>query len=273
MLLVPLPLISQMTRFRRHKANVAFWCCCELVQVRGLVQEQADEANDLGETRFVLAAADGESTATLELLRDAGADVNAVTQRGHNALMSAAMNGHLEAVRALHRLGVRHAAKPGGASALMLAAWNGHTQVVEALVELGGDVNAAYGTGFTPLIWAASKGHADTATALVRLGAALEAETKAGLTAALVAAQNGHAATVAALHAVGADLRRSATDGLRAAALAAKNGHAEVLRELGRLGVLDADAADSVGHTALMRAARAGHLEAVQVTYGELEKC
>ena len=233
--------------------------------MRGLVQEQADETNDIGETRFIRAAADGESTDTLELLRDAGADINAINKRGHNALMSAAMNGHLQAVRALHGLGVKQVAKQGGASALMLAAWNGHIEVVEALVELRGDVNAAYGTGFTPLIWAASKGHAETAAVLARLGAALEAETKAGLTAALVAAQNGHAATVAALHAARADLTRTAPDGSCAAAIAAKNGHAEVLRELGRLKALDPQAADAVGHTALMKAARAGHLEAVQV--------
>jgi ankyrin repeat protein len=240
----------------------------ELCQVRGLLQAQADEVNDLGETRLIAAAADGESAATLELLCEAGADIHAVNKRNHNALMEAALNGHVEAVQALHRLGVGHtAAGGGGKSAVMMAAWNGHTQVVEVLVELKADVQAALGTGFTPLILAASSGHAETAAALARLGAALEAETTDGLTAAMVAAQNGHAGAMRALYAAGADLHRAKHDGESVAASAAKNGHAAVLRELGQL-LGEADGGfgvgDMVGHTALMKAARGGHRAAVR---------
>lgn len=242
----------------------------ELCRVRGLVQAEVDEVNELKETRFIVAAADGESTETLQLLCDAGADVHAVNGRGYNALMMAALNGHAEAVQTLVKLGVGHTAKPGdgGASALMLAAYNGHTELVATLAGLGGDLQAAYGKGFTPLIWAASRGHAGTVTELVRLGAAVEAETKGGLTAALIAAQNGHAGVVAALHGAGADLGRKGPDGSCVTATAAKNGHADVLRELGRLGAADVGGRDEMGRTALMKAARGGHFSAVKVMLG-----
>ncbi len=240
----------------------------DLCQVQGLLQAEADEVNDLGETRLIAAAADGESTATLELLVDAGANIHAVNQRKHNALMEAALNGHEEAVKALHRLGVGHSASGGGGkSAVMMAAWNGHTHVVEVLVELKADVQAALESGFTPLILAASTGHAETAAALARLGAALEAETTGGLTAAMVAAQNGHAEVVRALHAAGADMHRVTHDGESMAAIAAKNGHAKVLQALGQLlgaANMGIETADRVGHTPLMKAARAGHRKAAR---------
>ncbi len=78
--------------------------------------------------------------------------------------MKAALNGHLEATKALIQAGASvNLGDKGGYSAMMLAASNNHAEIVGLLLKHGADVNQVENTsGWTALIWAAKQGHLET---------------------------------------------------------------------------------------------------------------
>src|SRR5262249_7912466 len=96
-----------------------------------------------GVTPLSLAAASGNAR-TVELLVNAGADVNTAGRGGETALMTAARAGRAEAVGVL----LTHGANPNareetrGQTALMWAAAEGHADIVQLLVKHGADVRA-----------------------------------------------------------------------------------------------------------------------------------
>ena len=85
--------------------------------------------------------------ATMTRLIEAGEDINAKDRHGQTALMVAARDGRIEAVRTLLRHGAEldHTAKYH-LTALMLAVINGRTEIVRALVDAGAD-RSARGSG------------------------------------------------------------------------------------------------------------------------------
>ena len=125
-------------------------------------------------SRFVEAAARGDS-ATVKTLLDAEAvDVNArgtdratdrATDRGVYPLHCASEGGHAEVVALLLQAGahVVDAHTYRGATPLMMASGGGHLQVCSLLLASGADANALDGEKTSPLQMAAREGHLPSA--------------------------------------------------------------------------------------------------------------
>ncbi len=94
--------------------------------------------DDDGETALI-AAARGGHTEAAQILLDAGADVNATDIQEQTALITAAQWGHTETVQALLVAGAEVEKEPGeySLSALMTAAFEGHIEVEPLCANVG----------------------------------------------------------------------------------------------------------------------------------------
>ena len=106
---------------------------------------------------------------SVELLLEAGADVNANCMRGSNPLSSAASAGHLSILKRLLEAGVDVVACADFAA--FRAAQCGKDDCLRILIEAGANINAKHRQGFTPLISACSQGHDVCANMLLQSGA------------------------------------------------------------------------------------------------------
>jgi ankyrin repeat protein len=126
-----------------------------------------------GQTALIWAAAQNQPE-MIKLLAAKGADVNArsavrdwgrrmtaeerpkdMNRGGLSALMFAARDGHIEAVRALLAAGAEvDFADPDGSTPLLVALMNGHWDVAKLLVDSGADVNLWDWWGQSPLYMA-----------------------------------------------------------------------------------------------------------------------
>ena len=129
----------------------------------------------------------------IELLVDAGIDVNSKDKQGRTSLHLAVERYHPQVVRFLlltnasidARTNARGPARVkapyhGDMTALHLAAWNGHRDILMALLEGGADVNAQDDKRQTALHRAAAGGHKDVAALLLDGGADVDAQDEDG---------------------------------------------------------------------------------------------
>jgi ankyrin repeat protein len=127
-----------------------------------------------GVTPLELAVTTG-SVSLVEALLKAGADVNATSPEGATPLMTAARVGQPEVLRMLLSHGARESVDAQeswkGQSALMWAAGEGHIPAIKLLVEMGASVKTRSKAGFTPLLFAVREGHLDATQELLALGA------------------------------------------------------------------------------------------------------
>jgi ankyrin repeat protein len=144
------------------------------------------------------------------------------------------------------------------------AAMNGDIEAVRALLKSGNDVNAAQGDGMTALHWAALKGDAELAQMLVYAGGNVKATTRlGGYNPLILAAREGHADVIAILLASGADPKAATSTGTTALMLAAASGNARAVTMLVENGA-DVNAKESVmQQTPLMFAAAYNRSEAM----------
>ena len=89
----------------------------------------------------------------VEFLLEKGADVNKVSKYNLSPLLKAAPRGHLEIVEKLieKRANINHKGGTSKTTSLALAVENGRGKVVELLIEKGADLNISNYMGNTPL--------------------------------------------------------------------------------------------------------------------------
>ncbi len=114
----------------------------------------------------ILRAAES-SPATLQKELDNGVDINATDNDYNTALMQAAEDGNLSAVKALIAAGAEvNMRNEDAESALILAAEEGHTDIVKVLIEAGADIGAVDKDGENAYSKAIKENHPGTARAI-----------------------------------------------------------------------------------------------------------
>ncbi len=252
----------------------------------------------------IIWAVHGDNPDAIQLLHEAGADINAPDEDSNPPLLLAVGLGHLDSVKALVAAGA-DLNKPGenGLMPLALAKAKGHQEITQALegasagvpkafelkeaflkaaeagdlarvkqlIADGADLEAR--SSFDPrnctaLSLAAEAGHVEVVEALLAAGAQVDAANSLGRTPLFHAAVAGRADTLRKLLAAGAKVDvqvKVAYDGwITPLVAAADEGHLEVVRDLLQAGANVAHRARS-GKTALTAAAENGHTEVVRV--------
>jgi ankyrin repeat protein len=163
-----------------------------------------------------------------------GKNVNERDALGYTALHSAAGSGHVEVLRVLvMELGADKEAKgPDGLRPIHGAALEGKVEAIKALVQMGVNKDAKDADGRTALHRAAANGHVEAITALVLLGADKEAKSDAGLTPLQHAALNRQLEAIKVLVQLGADKESKDPHGGTALHEAASMGRVEVIKVL-----------------------------------------
>ena len=133
----------------------------------------------------------------VQLLLDAGVNVNNTTLRGEAALHRAVKKNHKRIVEQLvEKKASLNPKDGGGRTPLSWAAGNGHKAVVKLLLEEGAELESKDDRRRTPLWWAAGNGHKAVVKLLLEKGAELEFKDYSGRTPLWWAAENGHEAVV-----------------------------------------------------------------------------
>ncbi len=130
----------------------------------------------------------------------------ATDQQERTALMSAALDGDRNKVRALLKLGADINASDGkGRTALMFAVINRHVEIAEALLYEGADISTRANDGGTALSLAASSGNGALMRVLMSHRAEAHAESAlTDKTVVRLAARNGYTSIIKLLQKVGA---------------------------------------------------------------------
>ncbi|OQR96508.1 hypothetical protein ACHHYP_15493 [Achlya hypogyna] len=216
-----------------------------------------------GSTSLWRACLDG-SVDIVDILLDAGADVNMPSFDGNRPLITAAEKGHLEVVTRLlketHRLDL-NAQNQDGKTALYQASCFGHAAICRALLAAGADVSIATSKGVAPIVIAIVVQNIDIVELLlahVDINAPL-----LGASLLFMAVQRRSVAIVELLVRHGADVDAIAENGQTPLVAAAHMGALEIVRALLPF-VRDVDAPYRDGYTALSVAVEQGHLPVVR---------
>ena len=199
---------------------------------------------------LIAAVKAGDVDAVRSLIVDRGVDVNRPAPDGATALHWAVHRNDAALVDLLLAAGAGvSTANRYGVQPISLAAENGDAGILEALLAAGADPNAALPGGETVLMTAARTGGAEAVRVLLVRGADPNLRDGfRGQTALMWAAARNNAGAVHALAELGADVRAKTGTAARAP-----------------LGNRLFYAPPPTGFTALLFAARGGHVEAVRV--------
>jgi ankyrin repeat protein len=226
-------------------ATPLMWAITEPEKVRLLVAAGADinATSKMGRTALYLAAANDGSASSVRLLLDHGAKPEADT------LVAAAWANDLASMRVLLEKGAPvNAMDRMGRTPLMLAAGNGNLKAVELLLAKGANVNAvspeksetvkngAIALGnLTALMTAVPAGGPEVTKALLDAGAKVNAQDIRQMTPLMLAVATDHAdpRTVRLLLQRGADIGIKDNTGLTAAGWAKRYNSPAILREFG----------------------------------------
>jgi ankyrin repeat protein len=206
-------------------------------------------------------------TEAIQLLLDAGADVDARDSRGDTALTYACQNPlgpNPLVVKMLIQAGAEVNARGSkGRTPVMFAALcDNTTQVVELLLASSADVSARDSMGWTALMHATRRSRENLAAVrtLVQAGAEVNASHKQGGTALSIAAYNGHTKVVQFLIEEGANVNAADTGNWTPLICSSLNGHLRIVELLLKSGA-SVNSADRLGRTALTMARMNQHHE------------
>jgi len=205
-----------------------------------------------------------------ELLIAKGAEVNAIivsggSNKNKTPLDFAVMKKQNETADLLRKHGGKTSEE---LNALIDAAKNGDIEAVKQHLAAGADVNAKTGDGTTPLHYAAAKGSKEVAELLIAEGADVNAKGNIGGTPLHTATRGNHKEVAELLIAEGADVDAKDNIGGTPLHLAAREGHMEVAELLTTNGA-DVNAKDGVGRTPLHYAAYGGQKETAELLIGK----
>jgi len=268
-------------------------------EVRDLIAKGADvnARNNKGHTPLTYAADNGH-TDVAGILLDNGADVNGRSNQGTTALMLASERGYEEIARLLLEHGADTELKQRGRyTALITAAYYGHPGIVKLLVENGANVNTADPDGKTPILYAFDSRRMSSAAILAEKGADCFVKDKDGFTPLYLATMQHYPEGVRAILNNLARAGKSdpqIIDSLLYASQEKSFGIVDIILDSGMVvddgtGILEqvfvrmafcgrpglvkkmikmgvnVDSADGNGDTALVVAARKGHVDVVDV--------
>ena len=133
-------------------------------------------------TAFHLAAKEGQAP-MLQMLAEAGADINTVDSVGDSALHAAASKNQTSAIQVLCSLSVPiNAQNNSGHTALYAATKQGHREAMALLLKNRAAVDLPNRFKVTPLAMAAKDNKPEVAAVLLAGGASLHAEDRTGIT-------------------------------------------------------------------------------------------
>ena len=189
----------------------------------------------------------------MQVLIDAGADIEAMEEKGRSPLHVACLSGSLAVVKMLLKAGAGVCVlSNGGSTCLHFAAHHGHTEIVRYLVDLPEvDVNHQGMNDQSALHYAARQRHPDVVEVLIDAGADIEAQDNDGYSPLFLPSISGGVDTVKVLLRAGADVRATDNTGNTCLMLAGANGHIETVRTLLCMPEVDLDHARDGGSTAL----------------------
>ena len=174
--------------------------CTDVVQVLVDAGADMDIQNNNGCSPLHDACASGALDVVKVLVR-AGAGVCVANEEGQMCLMIASQFGHTETVCylvCLPEVDVNHRDTDNG-TALHLALRDMSdecTDVVQVLLDAGADINIQNDYGCSPLHYACASGELNVVKMLVRAGAGVRVANEEGLTCLMLAACSGHTETV-----------------------------------------------------------------------------
>ena len=203
----------------------------------------------------------------VQVLIDAGADIEIKTDSGRSPLHVASIEGALATVKMLVKAGADvRATDAKGNTCLILAACCGHTDTVRYLVGLPEvDLNHQKISNYTALHVAVSRKHADVVQVLIDAGADIETRGALGSSPLHLASDLGELATVKMLVEAGADVRATDDKGATCLMFAAYHGHTDTVRYLVGFPEVDLNHQGKMNRTALLLAVHQRHAEVVQV--------
>jgi serine/threonine-protein phosphatase 6 regulatory ankyrin repeat subunit B len=215
------------------------------------------------DTLLIVTVSAGWLTAAGDML-SIGADVNARANDGYNVLHVATRHGHTKIVQQLLAAGAdANAVSTNGTTALLSAAFRGHVAIADHLLAAGANAKARDRFGNSALHFAAGQGREAMVQHLLDLGFEVKTRNAAGETAAHVAAQQGSIPLLTILL-VGGDVDAADGMGYTLSMAAARCGHSKALRLLLHKGA-DGNKVNPQGDSALSLALEKGHTRAAQV--------
>ncbi|MES2615992.1 MAG: ankyrin repeat domain-containing protein, partial [Bdellovibrionota bacterium] len=242
--------------------------------VKFLIEKGVDvnAVDKMGYTALIWAAMNGKID-TVKFLIEEGIDANVVDEMGCTALLFAAMNGNIEIVKLLFERCVDvNAVNEVLCTALIWAATKcersrSSIATMNFLIDKGADVNAVDEMGRTALIIASEIEDTDIVKFLIDKGADVNAVSEDGRSALTIfTAQNNTEAVKLLIEKGAKTVKRTTVLTVEKTTLIAcvRRGDIDSVRCFLKEGA-DVNAADEMGHTALILAAFMGHTRIVEL--------
>ena len=214
------------------------------------------------------------------ILIGTGVNVDTRGENGDTALIQAVRRNRVEVVRMLLEAGADpNLQNDNGETALILAARYGYAEVVQLLLDAGADLNAKDGRGATPLASAIRDGNAPIVSALLKAGADPNAPDANGVTPFMAAIRSMEGRS----NAMYRDMMTAMVEAGADTDFQDEDGDSPLMQELPVSGVVEerlrfwldlVTGTEAINHrnkqgsTALILAARWGHVKAVQDLIG-----